>query len=236
MALIYNYENLNKIEELINIIFKDKIILQCAITHKSFSNENKHLNLSNNERLEFLGDSVLSIIISTNIFKHFPDYPEGELAKMRAVLVSEPVLADLTRNLNISNYILMGKGEELTGGRDRDSILADTMEALIGALYLDQGLEITSKFVIKIFKDDIKAVEEGKHIQDYKSMLQEIVQRDNTERPEYRVADEKGPDHNKTFLIEVNLNNKKIGLGQGSSKKEAEQNAAKAALNNLGEL
>ncbi|NLJ83629.1 MAG: ribonuclease III, partial [Halanaerobiaceae bacterium] len=137
MALLLDKELVRELEKKIEINFNDRLLLQRALTHKSFSNENTDLNLRNNERLEFLGDSVLSIVISSYIFEYFPDYPEGELAKMRSVIVSEPSLADLARKINLGKYILLGRGEDLSGGRDRNSILADTMEALIAAIYLD---------------------------------------------------------------------------------------------------
>lgn len=228
--LILNLENKIKIK------FNNKILLQRALTHKSFSNENITLYLRDNERLEFLGDSVLSIIISTYIFDHFPDYPEGELAKMRSVIVSEPVLALVAREINLGDYILLGKGEELSGGRNRDSILADALEALIAAIYLDRGIDITSGFVLGLFKKNIKEVEKGNYIQDYKTMLQEIIQKNSVNRPIYLLVNEQGPDHNKLFTVHVKHKKQILGSGKGSSKKEAEQNAARVALGKLGKL
>lgn len=225
---------INNLENKIGVKFNNKKLIQRAITHKSFSNEKSQYNLRNNERLEFLGDSVLSIIISTYIFDNFPDYPEGELAKMRSVIVSEPLLAIKSRELDLGKYLLLGKGEEQTGGRDRDSILADTMEALIAAIYLDRGFEFTSKYVTNLFKKIIKEVEKGNYIQDYKTMLQEIIQQNSIKQPIYMVVDEKGPDHNKEFKIEVKHNEGLLGTGIGKSKKEAEQNAARIALEKLG--
>lgn len=229
-------KNILEFEQEIKIEFSDKKLLQRALTHKSFPNENKKLSLKDNERLEFLGDSVLSLAVSTYIFNKFSDFPEGELAKMRAVVVSAPILAEAAKKLDLGKYLFLGKGEEMTGGRERDSILADTMEAIFGALYLDQGFTAASDFVLKILKEDIKEVAKGNHIQDYKTMLQEIIQQDGNIRPEYEVIDEKGPDHNKTFIVAVKLKENSLGSGQGSSKKEAEQEAAKFALHKLDKI
>ncbi len=236
MVSLYDKQLILDIENKIELKFSDKMLLQRAITHKSFSNENTKMALRDNERMEFLGDSVLSIIISTYIFDHFPDYPEGELAKMRSVIVSEPILALKAREINLGKYILLGKGEELSGGRKRDSILADTMEALMGAIYLDMGIKVATKFVLNIFKEVIEEVEQGKYLQDYKTMLQELIQKDSFSRPNYLVTDEEGPDHNKTFTVEVCHNDKVLGSGKGSSKKEAEQSAARIALKKLKKL
>ncbi|NLM97049.1 MAG: ribonuclease III [Halanaerobiaceae bacterium] len=227
---------LQELEKKINIEFSDKKILQRALTHKSFSNENSNLKLRDNERLEFLGDSVLSIVISTYIFDNFPDYPEGELAKMRSVIVSEPILAKIAREINLGKYLLLGRGEELSGGRNRDSILSDAMEALIAAIYLEKGIDKAREFIISLFEENIKEVEKGKYIHDYKTILQELIQKKSTDRPVYVVIDEKGPDHNKEFTVEVRHGDRKLGTGSGNSKKEAEQNAARVALETLGEL
>ncbi|MFW6381514.1 MAG: ribonuclease III, partial [Bacillota bacterium] len=158
MASLKNRKLLDKIEAKLNFKFNNRSLLQQALTHKSFPNENRELNLKDNERLEFLGDSVLSLTISTHIFKEYPDFPEGKLAKMRAFLVSAPTLATKARQLELGSYILMGKGEEMTGGRKRDSILADTLEALIGALYIDRDFEQASQFILDLFSADINKV------------------------------------------------------------------------------
>ncbi len=236
MPRFYDESVINSLEEIININFKDKLLLQRAVIHKSFANENSELSLRDNERLEFLGDSVLSIAISTFIFHNFPDYPEGELAKMRAVIVSTPILASKARESGFGRYLFLGKGEEATGGRKRESILADTMEAIIGAVYLDQGFSTAMDFIINHFKDIINAVEKGEYIQDYKTVLQEIIQQNGIAGPEYLVIDESGPDHNKIFRIQVKNKDRILGSGSGSSKKEAEQEAARKALKNLGKI
>lgn len=234
MVSLYDKKLVIELEKQIKLYFNDKLLLQRAITHKSFSNENTELALRDNERLEFLGDSVLSIVISTYIFDHFPDYPEGELAKMRSVIVSEPILALKAREMTLGKYLLLGKGEELSGGRNRDSILADAMEALIGAIYLDMGIGKAEQFVINIFEEIIKEVEQGNYIQDYKTLLQELIQKNSINRPAYIVIKEEGPDHNKTFTVEVRHDDNILGCGRGSSKKEAEQNAARLALQKKG--
>ena len=204
MSLFYDKDKLEQLENTINYEFQNKELLQRAVTHKSFPNENPDLDIKNNERLEFLGDSVLNLVISTYIFSKFPDYPEGKLAKMKAILVSSTILANISRKLNLNHFVLLGKGEEMTGGRERDSILADSMEAVIGAIYLDQNKnkKLAAEFILNNFKKDIDDVVEGRHIRDYKTLLQETIQKNNQERPEYIVSDEKGPDHNKTFIIE----------------------------------
>lgn len=224
---------LEELETKLNIKFNNKKLLRRALTHKSFANENADLNIKDNERLEFLGDSVLSLSISTYIFNKYDYYKEGKLAKIRSVIVSAPVLAEKANELNLGRYLLLGKGEELSGGRNRDSILADTMEAVLGAIYLDKGFDFAFEFIISNFKLFITEVDNGNYIQDYKTMLQEVIQKNSNNRPEYEVVKEKGPDHNKEFYVVVNFENKELGFGKGKSKKEAEQEAAKHALKQL---
>ncbi|TDO87844.1 RNAse III [Halanaerobium saccharolyticum] len=236
MGELFNKEKINKFETSLDLDFKDKKLIQRALTHKSYPNENRRLNLKDNERLEFLGDSVLSLSVSTYIFNKFSNLPEGELAKMRAVIVSAPILAEVAKRIELGQFLFLGKGEEMTGGRERDSILADTMEAIFGALYLDQGFTAAADFILELLKVDIINVAEGNHIQDYKTILQEVIQENGNVRPEYEVVDEEGPDHNKTFIVAVKLNEDSLGSGQGSSKKEAEQEAAKVALDKLNKL
>ena len=236
MSELFNEGKIVELENSLDLTFDNKLLLQRALTHKSYPNENRELELKDNERLEFLGDSVLSLSVSTYIFNKFSDLPEGELAKMRAVIVSAPILAEVAKRIDLGEFLFLGKGEEMTGGRERDSILADTMEAIFGALYLDQGFTAASEFVLNLLKVDIINVAEGNHIQDYKTMLQEVIQKDGNLRPEYEVVDEEGPDHNKTFIVAVKLNESSLGSGQGSSKKEAEQEAAKVALDKLDKL
>ena len=235
MKKLFNKSKVKEFEKSLNLDFNDKTLVQRALTHKSYPNENRRLNLKDNERLEFLGDSVLSLSVSTYIFNKFSNLPEGELAKMRAVIVSA-ILAEVAKRIELGQFLFLGKGEEMTGGRERDSILADTMEGIFGALYLDQGFTAAADFILELLKVDIINVAEGNHIQDYKTMLQEVIQENGSHRPEYEVVDEEGPDHNKTFIVAVKLKEDSLGSGQGSSKKEAEQEAAKVALDKLNKL
>lgn len=218
----------------ISYSFKDINILNRALTHSSYANEIKNKRMKNNERLEFLGDAVLSVTVSDYIFNKYPDYPEGELTKLRATVVCEPVLASLSRKLNVGKYLLLGKGEEATGGRERESILADAFEAIIASIYIDGGLENAKQFILSNISLYIKEAVMGKLFLDYKTQLQETLQKSNKGKIQYNVVKEKGPDHNKTFYIEVSVDNKVLGDGMGKSKKEAEQNAAKKALNRIG--
>lgn len=220
--------NINKFEDIINYEFKNKAYILEALTHSSYSNENK--NYKFNERLEFLGDSVLSIVISDYLFKKEKNLPEGELTKLRANIVCEESLSEVAGQIHLGEYLLLGKGEEATGGRDRISILADALEAIIAAIYLDGGLEEASKFIFRFMKDIIESSIEGKIFRDYKTYLQEVLQSKGEQNIWYKLIEEKGPDHNKRFVMEVGINDKVLGLGEGKSKKDAEQVAAKSAL------
>lgn len=235
--MIIKTAKLFELEEKLGYKFKNIKLLENALTHSSFSNENKTYKRINNERLEFLGDSVLSIIVSRYIFKQFPNYPEGDLSKLRAQVVCEDMLNDKALNLEIGKYLVLGKGEEATGGRDRKSILADATEAIIAAIYLDGGLEEANRFILDNLKDDINSLVKGKTISDYKSYLQEYFQsKDSNYKIKYVVTGEEGPDHDKIFYVDLLINKKKFGDGNGKSKKIAEQHAAKKALIKLGEI
>lgn len=223
----------NELENKLKYNFKNRILLKQALTHSSWSNESKNIGV-NNERLEFLGDSVLSIIISEYLYKKRRDLEEGFLSKFRAEIVCEPSLAKCAKELELGKYLLMGKGEELTGGRERDSILADAVEALIAAIYLDSDLNKTREIVLKILKNIIDGVLSGLIYRDYKTKLQEVTQKMGIGKINYEIIDEYGPDHNKTFVISVKIEENIIGTGSGRSKKEAEQSAALEALNKLG--
>ncbi|MTI47693.1 ribonuclease III [Sporosalibacterium faouarense] len=227
-------ELFNEFQQRIGYSFENDELLNRAFTHSSFANEHKRQNLSNNERLEFLGDSVLSVVVSDYIFEKYPNYPEGELTKLRATVVCEPSLAIIAKKLNLGIYLLLGKGEEATGGRERVSIVADAVEAVIGAIYLDGGLINARKFILSIFTAIIDEAVKGKLFIDYKTELQEVLQRTTKAKIRYTVINEDGPDHNKIFQIGVKVGNKLLGEGMGKSKKEAEQNAAKSALSDLG--
>ena len=226
-------DKIRDFEDKLNINLNNKKLLKRALTHKSFCNEKTELNLKNNERLEFLGDSVLSLTISSYIFREFPQYSEGKLAKMRSIIVSAPVLSEIAAEFELGEYILMGHGEEKTGGRTRDSILADSLEAVLGAIYLDKGIDEVSDIIIDIFHNIIDEVSSETYIRDYKTRLQEITQEEKARRPEYRVVNDRGPDHNKTFVVEVSFGDTILGKGEGSTIKEAEQKAAKIAYENI---
>lgn len=226
---------MDKLEEFENIIgytFKDRDLLFEALSHSSFANESKHRYRSN-ERLEFLGDSVLSIVVSDYLFENYTDIPEGELTKIRATLVCEKALHDFGGMINLGNYIMLGKGEELAGGRERPSIIADAFEALIAAIYLDGGMDAARRHILRFLPEDVLGAV-SKAYDDYKTILQEIIQKNPEERIEYRIVSEAGPDHNKSFTVEVCLNSNVIGHGTAHSKKAAEQLAAKEALRLMG--
>ncbi|NMA04481.1 MAG: ribonuclease III [Clostridiales bacterium] len=223
-------EQLKEFQDIIKHRFKEMDIINEALTHSSYSNESRDKHTYNNERLEFLGDSVLSTVVSEYIYSKYNNLPEGELTKVRANVVCEPSLARQAKSINLGKYLLLGKGEEVTGGRDRISILADAFEAVIGALYLDGGIKTARKFVLNMLEDSIKLASTGDLFRDYKTDLQELLQSKFDDKISYKVINETGPDHDKTFEVEVILGNKVLGKGRGKSKKEAEQNAAKKAL------
>ena len=205
-----------------------------AFTHSSYVNEHRKKPHEDNERLEFLGDAVLELTVSQYLFQKYPTMSEGELTKLRAAIVCEPSLVRFANELSFGSLVLLGKGEEMTGGRERPALLADVFEAFIGALYLDQGLETVWGFLKEIVYPKIN---EGafSHVMDYKSQLQELIQRDGSGNIEYQILQEKGPAHNRECVSRVTLNNVALGLGSGKSKKEAEQQAAAEALKKLKE-
>jgi ribonuclease-3 len=223
--------NISKFENIISYNFKNKQYILEALTHSSYSNENK--SYAFNERLEFLGDSVLGIIISDYLFKNETELPEGELTKLRANIVCEESLSEVSKKIELGTHMLLGKGEEATGGRERVSILADAVEAVIAAIYLDGGIESARKFVLtqmdEIIQDSIK----GRIFRDYKAHLQEVIQSQGETNIIYDLVEEIGPDHNKKFVMQVKLNDEVLGTGEGKSKKEAEQSAAKQALRRM---
>ena len=223
-------KKLEALESILNYKFKDQSILRLALTHSSYANELKDKSADYNERLEFLGDSVLGIVIAEYVFTKHPEFKEGELTKMRSKIVCESTLAEVAAELELGEYMLFGKGEALTGGRTRRSILADAFEALIAALYLDGGFEIAKPFIYAFMQDKIDMAEKGLIVDDYKTHLQELIQTNKDNRIKYELIEEKGPDHRKVFNTAVKLNGKVIGSGEGKSKKESEQEAAKMAL------
>jgi len=215
--------DIKKFQEVIGYHFHDEKLLRQALTHSSFANE-KHLKKhSDNERLEFLGDAVLEIISSEFLYKEYPDKPEGELTKLRASIVCEPTLALCTKEMNLGKYLYLGKGEDMTGGRTRKSILSDALEAVIGAIYLDGGFASAKEFILRFILTDI---EHKQLFYDSKTILQEIVQASHKEELGYRLVKEEGPDHNKHFVAEAYVGDRVIGQGEGRTKKGAEQEAA----------
>lgn len=222
---------LQKITRKLKIGVKDFDLLQHALTHKSYLGESS--TALSNERLEFLGDSVLGIVVSEYLYSQFPDRAEGELAKAKAVAVSEPVLAESAKVLGLADMILMSTGEDVSGGRDRLSILADSFEALIAVVYLDCGLEAAREFILRALESILADIERQEHLRDYKTMLQEQTQGLCKKAPRYVVVDEQGADHDKTFTIEARLDDTVLGVGEGKSKKQAEQAAALQALEQI---
>ncbi|UTE75363.1 ribonuclease III [Rossellomorea sp. KS-H15a] len=214
------------------IQFKDEKLLKQAFTHSSYVNEHRRKPYEDNERLEFLGDAVLELTVSQFLFKKYPMMSEGELTKLRAAIVCEPSLVKFSIELNFGELILLGKGEEMTGGRERPALLADVFEAFIGAVYLDQGLETVISVLEKVVYPKIN-VGAFSHVMDYKSQLQELVQRGSAGMIEYSILEESGPAHNRQFISRVSLNDEELGIGNGRSKKEAEQKAAQKALEKL---
>jgi ribonuclease-3 len=228
-------EEFKKFQERIGHSFKNEKLLYQAFTHSSYVNEHRKKPYEDNERLEFLGDAVLELTISQYLYIKYPMMSEGELTKLRAAIVCEPSLVSFANNLSFGSLVLLGKGEEMTGGRARPALLADVFEAFIGALYLDQGLEAVVQFLYQFV---IPKVDEGafSHVMDFKSQLQEFVQRDTKGILEYKILQEKGPAHNREFISTVSLNGEVFGTGSGRSKKEAEQHAAQEALSRLQQI
>lgn len=219
-------------QQMINIQFKNEKLLKQAFTHSSYVNEHRGKSFQDNERLEFLGDAVLELTVSQFLFTHFPKMSEGEMTKLRAAIVCEPSLVHFADSLQFGKLVLLGKGEEMTGGRHRPALLADVFEAFIGALYLDQGLAQVVSFLEQFVFPSVNRGEFLK-ITDYKSLLQEFVQHDNLGELSYQIVEERGPAHNREFVSEVLLGGNPMGTGKGRSKKEAEQHAAAVALEKL---
>lgn len=212
--------------------FKRQDLLNLAFCHRSFAHESSE-NIGNNERLEFLGDSVLGLIVSEYLFQVLPDRQEGDLAKIKSFVVSEDSLASIARGLKIDNFILIGKGEEYSGGRGKKAILADCFEAIIGAYFIDSGIKPCKKFVLRFLVPEIVKVLENRHRKDFKTLLQEYAQKKYRSYPKYSLVQKTGPDHNRTFWMEVRIHDKVFGPGEGKNKKEAEQNAAGIAFREL---
>lgn len=223
---------MKEFEKKLGYTFKNPNLLLNALTHSSYANETRN-GTTSNERLEFLGDSVLSVIVSDYLFKEFSKIPEGELTKLRASLVCEKSLCGFSRELDLGKFLKLGKGEDKGGGRERDSILADAFEAVLAAIYLDGGIEEARKLVMRFILPELEQTDD-EVFKDYKTALQEIIQRNPEESVSYILTGESGPDHDKIFEVKVLLNSNVIGEGKGKSKKRAEQMAAKQALTLMG--
>ncbi|MBQ3427297.1 MAG: ribonuclease III [Clostridia bacterium] len=217
-------------EKYIGYEFKDKALLTNALTHSSYANE-KHMK--NNERLEFLGDSVLSVIISDYIFHRMKRVDEGDLSKFRATLVCESSLAEVAKKIRLSEYVMLGKGEDMTGGRQRPSVISDAFEAVLGAIYLDSNIETARGWLLSLMKDRIELVLSGGLYSDYKTVLQELIQRDGRSAVTYSTIKSSGYDHDRRFTVQVEINGKAMETASGHSKKIAEQTAAKKLLERL---
>ncbi len=225
-------KELQLFEKHAGIRFRRLDLLNLAFSHRSYSNESPE-DIGNNERLEFLGDSVLGLVVAEYLFTELPDRPEGDLAKIKSFVVSEESLAVISRKLKVDNFILIGKGEEYSGGRSKKALLADCMEGIIGAFFIDSGFRDARKFILRQLVPEINKVLENRHRKDYKTLLQEMVQKRFKTYPRYELVKRTGPDHNKTFWMEVRINDEGYGTGSGKNKKEAEQNAAEMAYNQL---
>ena len=225
---------MQELEKKLNYTFRDPALLSEALSHSSYANEHRSARLNSNERLEFLGDSVLGFVTAEFLFAQHPDLPEGDLTRIRAALVCEQSLYEVARKLELGRYLKLGRGEETGGGRERTSILADATEAVFAAVYLDGGITEASALIHRILLDVERQETVEERRRDYKTALQELVQRQADQVLSYRMIGEQGPDHAKTFQAEVLLNGEPLGNGYGHSKKEAEQAAAKAALKLLG--
>ena len=219
------------LEAAIGYKFRDISLLQNALAHSSYANERWHNSLMSNERLEFLGDSILGMVVAEYLYRSFPDRPEGELTRMRADMVCEKTLAAVAGRIDLGRHLLLGNGEEQGGGRSRDSILADAVESVIAASFLDGGMEAARTFIQKFILVEVPV--KKLHNVDYKTSLQELVQQKKNQALTYTLVGQSGPDHDKRFEVEVKLNGKVVGLGSGSSKKRAEQDAARAAMEAL---
>jgi ribonuclease-3 len=222
---------INKLEAAIGYRFANITLLQNALAHSSYANERWHDSLKSNERLEFLGDSVLGMLVAEHLYRSFPDRPEGELTRMRADMVCERSLAQIATRIGLGEHLLLGKGEEQGGGRSRDSILADAVESVIAASYLDGGMEAAKGIITRFVLCNVPVSKLQNT--DYKTALQELVQQKKNQTLCYRLVGESGPDHDKVFTAQVLLNDQVVGEGTGSSKKRAEQDAARTALEKL---
>lgn len=231
-SLQTNMPAITTLTETLGIEFTDPLLLQHALTHRSYIHEHYRTTLEPNERLEFLGDSVLNMITAQYLYESFPQQPEGQLTAMRAVLVRTATLAEFARRFKLGSYIKLGKGEERSGGREREALLADAFEAVVAAIYLDQGLDAARRFLLPLIEAQCKLMEE-QGLQDDRSRLQERVQGERNQTPRYHTISAEGPDHSRVFTVEVYAGDDRLGMGTGSSKQAAAQAAARSALAQL---
>lgn len=222
---------ISELEKAISYHFNNITLLQNALSHSSYANERWHDSLKSNERLEFLGDSILGMLVAEYLYKSFPDRPEGELTRMRADMVCETTLAEIADRIGLGKHLLLGHGEEQGGGRTRASILADAVESVIAAAFLDGGMEAARNFVEQFVLCNVPV--SRLHNMDYKTRLQELVQQKKNQTLTYAMTGQTGPDHDKRFTVEVSLNGEVVGVGEGTSKKRAEQDAARVAIEKL---
>lgn len=225
--------DLDALQAILGVNFKDESLLRQSLVHRSYLNENSTLHLVSNERLEFLGDAVLGFVVASELYSRFPDFSEGELTKLRSALVRGETLTRIALSLQLGYYLYLGHGEEESGGRSRSRNLSCTLEAVIGAVFLDQGLDVTQSFILKLLGSELDGVVEDKFAADYKSRLQQVIQSEHKITPVYRTIEEVGPDHAKVFTVEVLAGDSVLGRGYGRSKRAAETDAARHALQGL---
>jgi ribonuclease-3 len=230
---VIKLSSLNELQSCIGITFNNPDILKQAITHTSYINENPAAVTSDNQRMEFLGDALLNLIVAERLFCDFPDLPEGKLTEFRILLVRQENLAEKAVLIKLGDYLLLGKGEDASGGRTKRNNLADAYEALTAAIFLDHGFESAKAFVLSGFAADIHAIKDGKHSLNYKALLQELTQSEFKTLPEYEIIETTGPDHDRIFCVSVSLGDVLLAVGSGKTKKSAESEAARAAYGKL---
>jgi ribonuclease-3 len=225
----------SNLQSALGIIFKNTALLKQAFVHSSYINENAGTDFHDNQRMEFLGDSLLNFIVAEQLYYDFPDLPEGKLTEIRVSLVRQDKLAEKAASLKLGDFMLLGKGEDLSGGRNKRNNLADTFEALVAAVFLDQGIEVAREFVLKHLSPDIAKIKSGKVALNFKAILQELTQAEFKLLPEYDVIEARGPDHDREFFVSVSVGDIVLAIGSGKSKKVAESEAARIALSKLAE-
>lgn len=225
--------SLSDLESSIGITFTDKSLLLQAFVHSSYLNENPEAGLHDNQRMEFLGDSLLNFLVAEQLYNEFPDLPEGKLTEIRVSLVRQEKLAEKASSLNLGTAMQLGKGEDLSGGRNKRNNLADTFEALVAAIFLDGGMAATRSFILRYFTSDINSIKSGQVALNYKAMLQELTQAEFKLLPDYEIIEARGPDHDRVFFVSVSIGDVVLAIGSGKSKKVAESEAARLALGKL---